>query len=775
MSRYHCRIDLNQPDKTIISGHLRLGGQDPLGNMLGVNNYYFTRNDKPFFVISGEFHFSRFPEPYWAEELLKIKAGGVNTVATYVCWICHEEKQGVFEWADAKNLRHFVELCAHYELNVTLRIGPFIHGEWRNGGLPDWLYGQPFEVRSNDPGYLAHVERYYGAIAGQVRGLFFAEGGPIIAIQLENEYMHAGAPWEVVDPWREPEWVPKGRDGVEHLRRLKEIAQHTGLIAPFYLATAWGGASIIEDETLPVYAEYAYPTWIEAPGPSGAYLFRDRHALPVEQPTHQTPRHYPFITAEQQGGIQITYRNRPIVPARSTEAMALVFLGSGSNALGYYMYHGGTTPPGGHGFSQERTLPQLSYDFQAPLGEYGQVRDSYRYLKLLHLFLEAYGETLAPMGTLLPAGALAITPTDTTTPRYCARMAGGSGFLLVNNFQDHVDMPDFTGVVFELDTPAGIVSFPERGTLTIIKDTCFVFPFNQSLQGARLIYATAQPLTVIHKPDYSHYFYFAPEGIQPEFCFDQNTLSHLNGAMEQMEPNGQHLHIWPKIGRDHHFSCQTDTGRQVVVTTLTRQEAEYTWKGLAWGDERVIVCEAGLIFTEGGVQVNMWDTPEVSLTVFPPVKTAVGGKGAQVVHEATPFGTRFHLHIPPQTIDLQIEACGDGKYMLKFPAETWRGVADIFLHIDYEGDIAMAFVEGRLIADHFCNGLPWIIGLKRFRPDLEKGICLVFRPLRQGTVKNVSSNVAARFQFEGVEKLMIRAITALPQYSVRLMPDRTSL
>lgn len=773
MPQYH--IDLNQPDKAIVSGHLHLGGQDPLGNRLGVNNYYFTRNDKPFFVISGEFHFSRFPEPYWAEELLKIKAGGVNTVATYVCWICHEEKQGVFEWSGPKNLRHFVELCARYELNVTLRVGPFIHGEWRNGGLPDWLYGQPFEVRSNDPGYLAHVERFYKAIAGQVRGLFFAEGGPIIAVQLENEYMHAGAPWEVVDPWCEPEWVPKGREGVDHLRRLKEIAQRAGLMAPFYLVTAWGGAPIIEDETLPVYAEYAYPTWVAMPGPSGAYVFRDRHALPVEQPTHRVPGHYPFIMAEQQGGIQITYRNRPIVPARSTEAMALVFLGAGGNAMGYYMYHGGTTPPGEYGFSQERTLPQLSYDFQAPLGEYGQVRDSYRYLKLLHLFLEAYGETLAPMGTLLPAGALAISPMDTTAPRYCVRAKGGSGFLFVNNFQDHVDMPDFPDTVFELDTANGPVSIPEVGALTINKDACFIFPFNQSLQHARMLYATAQPLTVIHKRAYSHYFYFTPDGIQPEFCFDQNSLSHLHGAIDRMDTSGPHLHIRPKIGRDSHFSFLTEIGKQVVVTTLTRQEAEYTWKGVAWGEERVIVCEADVIFTQGGAQVTRLDTPEVSLTVFPPVETPVGGRGAQVISEAAPFGTRFHLHLPPQTINLQIQACGGGKYMLKLPPKTWRGVADIFLEIDYEGDTAMAFVDGCLIADHFCNGLPWIIGLKRFRSDLEKGICLVFRPLRQGTVKNVSSNVAARFQFEGTEKLLIHAITAHPQYSIRLIPDRISI
>ncbi len=88
---HFCRINLNQPAKPIVAGHLHLGGQDPLGNTLGVNSYYLTRNGKPFFVISGEFHYARFPQMDWEEELCKIKAGGINTVATYLFWNYHEE------------------------------------------------------------------------------------------------------------------------------------------------------------------------------------------------------------------------------------------------------------------------------------------------------------------------------------------------------------------------------------------------------------------------------------------------------------------------------------------------------------------------------------------------------------------------------------------------------------------------------------------------------------------------------------------------------------
>lgn len=105
-----------------------------------------------------------------------------------------------------------------------LRIGPFAHGECRNGGLPDWLDGQPFSVRSNDERYLFYVQRLYAEIAQQVKGLLFSEGGPIIGLQLENEYMHAGASWEVTYK-QGTEWVPAGFDGVEHKEFKQQAVQ----------------------------------------------------------------------------------------------------------------------------------------------------------------------------------------------------------------------------------------------------------------------------------------------------------------------------------------------------------------------------------------------------------------------------------------------------------------------------------------------------------------------------------------------------------------------
>ena len=104
----------------------------------------------------GEFHFSRYPEKYWEEEILKMKAGGVQVVSTYIFWIHHEEIEGQFDWSGQRNLRRFVELCGKHGMYVFVRIGPWDHGEVRNGGFPDWLLAKA-KVRTNDPVYLSYV------------------------------------------------------------------------------------------------------------------------------------------------------------------------------------------------------------------------------------------------------------------------------------------------------------------------------------------------------------------------------------------------------------------------------------------------------------------------------------------------------------------------------------------------------------------------------------------------------------------------------------------
>ena len=137
-------------EKIIYTKHLKLGGTAPDGGSIEVNSFYMLRNGKPMLPVTGEFHYSRYPAEQWEQAILKMKAGGLTIIPTYVFWNIHEEKEGVFDWNGNRDLRRFVELCKKHDMDVIVRIGPFCHGEIRNGGLPDWLFARPVEVRSND-------------------------------------------------------------------------------------------------------------------------------------------------------------------------------------------------------------------------------------------------------------------------------------------------------------------------------------------------------------------------------------------------------------------------------------------------------------------------------------------------------------------------------------------------------------------------------------------------------------------------------------------------
>ncbi|MCX7714554.1 MAG: beta-galactosidase, partial [Clostridia bacterium] len=284
----------------LLKNHLNLGGADDKGNRIDITNLYLTRNGKPWIGVMGEFHFSRYDRNLWYEELCKMRAGGVTAVATYLFWIYHEEIEGQFDFSGDLDIRAFVKDCEKAGLDVVVRIGPWAHGECRNGGFPDWLLKKPYPLRDNNPDYLQKVKVWYEKIYEQVKGLFYKDGGNIIAVQLENELVN----------------------NAEHLLMLKKIAVETGFIVPIYTVTGWNsayGAKIPVDEVLPVFGAYPEAPWTGHTKPlalSPHYVFnkiRNDSAVGVDL-IEQTDEDgwrlpyekYPFATCELGGGIQVT-------------------------------------------------------------------------------------------------------------------------------------------------------------------------------------------------------------------------------------------------------------------------------------------------------------------------------------------------------------------------------------------------------------------------------------------------------------------------------------
>jgi beta-galactosidase len=255
------RLTAPATPKQIVEGRLDMGGTSPSGGTIAVNSYYMSIDGRPVIPVMGEFHFSRYPRAQWEEEIVKMKAGGVNVLPTYVFWALHEPREGEFHWDGNLDLRYFLELCRKHSMPVIIRIGPFCHGEMRSGAIPDWIFAKPLEIRSNDPEYLKYVRVLYGQIARQMEGMYYNDGGPVIGCQLENEMQHSAAPWAITYPGEEKDFTAASWNaaeaaigvegghkqasgaeaGNEHMRTLLKMAREAGIVTPFYTAT--GGAT----------------------------------------------------------------------------------------------------------------------------------------------------------------------------------------------------------------------------------------------------------------------------------------------------------------------------------------------------------------------------------------------------------------------------------------------------------------------------------------------------------------------------------------------------
>ncbi|MCM2674504.1 beta-galactosidase [Alkalicoccobacillus plakortidis] len=464
-----------------------LEGRNPNNEKIHFSNHFMMVDNNPIFGICGEFHFSRYDHTKWEDELLKMKMCGITIVPTYVIWNHHEEIKGEYDWTEDKSLRTFIQLCGKHGLHCILRIGPFAHGEVRNGGLPDWLYGEPCRVRSNDAKYIYYVERLYNEIGKQADGLMYKDGGPVIGIQLENEFYHAGAPWELTSGTSN-EWVSAGEDGEAHILLLKELAIKAELVTPIYSATGWGGALAPTEEVLPLWGGYAFWPWVfydenvkEHPI-TPEFIYRDYNHKTYNFDPDYDPKAIPFACCEMGGGMTVFYNYRFVLPYRSVEAMANIKVAGGCNFVGYYVFHGSSNPKGKTTpYLNENATPKISYDYQAPIGEFGQIRESYKRLKRQHYFYKDFEESFCQTTTILPYSTDDMRPDDVNTLRYALRVNEGKGFIFINNYQDHIQSPSKQNVTLQIQIEQTNLQIPNQGGMSIGEDVSCILPFHLSL------------------------------------------------------------------------------------------------------------------------------------------------------------------------------------------------------------------------------------------------------------------------------------------------------
>lgn len=312
----------------------------------------FLLDGKPFQIISGEMHPSRIPSEYWRHRIRMAKAMGCNTISAYIFWNFHEQQEGIFDFHTADHdIARFISLAADEGMWVIIRPGPYVCAEWEFGGIPPYLLRTPgIKVRCLDPVYMQAVERYLSRLADVLRPYLITNGGPILMMQIENEYGSYG-------------------NDREYLAKLREIWIRNGIDVPFF--TGDGPTTyMLEAGTLPGCAV----------GLDSGTSDDDFDLAKKMNPG------VPVFSSETYPGWLTHWGEAWARPDTADLMKEVRYLMDNHKSFNLYVVHGGTNfgftagaNSGGRGYEPDLT----SYDYDAPIDEQGRATAKYFALRRL--------------------------------------------------------------------------------------------------------------------------------------------------------------------------------------------------------------------------------------------------------------------------------------------------------------------------------------------------------------------------------------------------------
>ncbi|MBY0556691.1 MAG: beta-galactosidase [Burkholderiaceae bacterium] len=409
------------------------GTSGPARFTVGSSDFYI--DGKPLQIRCGEMHFARVPREYWVHRLQAIKAMGLNTVCAYLFWNYHEWREGKFDWSGQRDAVEFCRLAQQQGLWVILRPGPYACAEWEMGGLPWWLLkkhpGDAF-LRTREPAFIDPARRYLREVGRVLGPMQVTQGGPILMVQVENEYGFFG-------------------EDLEYMRVMRQALLDAGFAVPLFQCNPTNALARTHLPELLTVANF---------GSDPAAGFK---ALAAVQQA-------PLMCGEYYSGWFDTWGNPHRRGDNSAAVVDIQAMLKANGSFSLYMAHGGTSFGLWGGCDRPFRPDTSSYDYDAPISEAGWVGSKF----------EAYREGIRPY---LAAGEVLPEPPPRNPVMSIAAFALSESAPVLANFPARVIHAVSPEPIEQYDISRGLVAYRVQlgagpaGTLSAakVRDLAWVY------------------------------------------------------------------------------------------------------------------------------------------------------------------------------------------------------------------------------------------------------------------------------------------------------------
>jgi hypothetical protein len=619
----------------------------------------------------------------------------------------------------------------------------------------------PFIERSNDPGYLACVQRYFDAMGEQMKGFFWNDGGPVYMVQLDNELSHAGNAWEMVYRYgcaEENRGPSTKEDFIKHYENLRTMSLKAGIKPVYFCMTGWGCPGYPTNSFVIGMGGYMY---LGDPGKENSKLTAIKRAPGVDLPYVQA-----FIECGAAGSPARNGRV-PRPPVESAMSTAYSFIG-GSQALviSWYMYGGGINPlhPIWGWSAKAANFTLMSYDYNAPLSEFGFRRPAYYDLRPFHQTLLNFGDTFADGAFVLDSPVVEPIEDKLRASVRLGAKDGGVVFLL--HYGNIKPLSDRQAAI-ELKTKSGDVRIPAQGGLDLKNGDFAILPFNQEFEGGvKLISATAQLHSKIVNGRDTVVFCSTIRDQPAEFILTLPPGAKLDTSGQQSVID-KNLRVTMTPSVDGQTAITLADGHRLVFVPLPGALIRHSVEATIRGQKTYLISDQDIVVNGDKVQLTSLKPGEFELLAFP----AVPWSGATPDGNAGLF-SRSKVSVKPVEIQAEIRKVNNAKWLVKLPESELAGLNDIHADVDFTGLICRIFDQGSglPVADQLYNkGDKWQVGLKQFRKALAGPGLVFYATGEDGKVKAVLKDgllMDEERQGQGFGK--IQAIEFKPEYQAWL-------